>query len=212
MGSDTSVPRRARAARLPPEQRRPMVLDAALRVYLEQGYERTSMESIAEVAGVAKPVLYDCFASKQELFRALGEREERRLVEALSASLRGPVDLSDPERTIAQGFTAFFAAVQAAPDSFRLILLEEQGTGPGAARRGNETRVVQAERIAALVGRWLSARGEADADRTAHLLGHVMVGMGEALARLMLAEPGRWSPEELGATLAGLVLRGAGER
>jgi len=185
-----------------------MVLDAALRVYLEQGYERTSMEAIAEAAGVTKPVLYDCFASKDELLRALGEREERRLLAALSDSMRGPVDLSDPEAAIAQGFTAFFAAVAAAPDAYRLILLEEQGTGPGAARRGNRVRTVQAERIAAIMRGRLAGRGSPDPARAAQLTGHAMVGMGEAFGRLLLAEPGRWAPEELGATVAALVLRG----
>lgn len=207
--SESSSGRRRRATPLPPEQRRPMVLDAALEVYLEHGYERASMEAIADVAGVTKPVIYDCFASKQELFAALWDREERRLLDALAGSLPDAPDLSDPERVIAQGFTAFFSAVRSAPDAYRLILLEEQGTAPAAARRGNRTRAGQAERIAALVQVWLEGRGVADAQRTARLLGHAMVGMGEALGRLMLAEPGRWEPEHLGATVGALIVRGA---
>ena len=186
-----------------------MVLDAALRVYLAHGSAGASMEAIADAAGVTKPVLYDCFASKEALFAALGEREERRLLEALAASLPETVDFAHPEGAIVQGFTAFFSAVRSAPDAYRLTLLEEQGTGAAAARRGHRTSAAQAERIAALVRRWLEERGAPGAERTALLLGHSMVGIGEALGRLMLAEPDAWDPEELGRTVGTLVMRGA---
>ena len=207
--ASTPPGRRRRAAPLPPEQRRPIVLDAALQVYLAHGYDRASMDAIADAAGVTKPVLYDCFPSKRELFAALWDREEQRLLGALAGSLRRGPDLADRGRAIADGFTAFFRAVRSAPDAYRLILLEEQGTGPAAAQRGNRTRWGQAERIAELVRVWLEGRGVAEADRTARLLGHAMVGMGEALGRLLLAEPGCWEPEELGATVGALVARGA---
>jgi AcrR family transcriptional regulator len=209
MAPRPDIARRPRAAPLSPERRRPMVLDAALRVYLEQGYRGASMEAIAEAAGVTKPVLYDSFASKRELFAALEAREESRLLDALATSLPSGVDLADPERAIAQGFTAFFAAVRAAPDAYRLILLEEQGTDRATARRGHRTRAAQADRIAALVRVWLEGRGARDPAGTAKLLGHAMVGTGEALGRLMLAEPDRWTPEQLGATVGALVVRGA---
>ncbi len=185
-----------------------MILDAALRVYLENGYSRTSMDAIADAAGVTKPVLYDGFASKRELFTALEEREERRLLESLEASLPSGDDLRDPARAIAKGFTAFFRAVLESPDSYRLILLEEQGTDPAVARRGNRTRTEQAKRIAVIAEEALVRTGVTDAGPTAHLLGHAMVGIGESLGRLMLAEPGRWDPEELGRTVAVLVMRG----
>jgi len=99
--------------------------------------------------------------------------------------------------------------VRAAPDAYRLTLLEEQGTGAAAARRGQRTRAAQTEQIAELVRRGLEDRGHADADRTARLLGHAMVGIGEALGRLMLAEPESWDPEELGRAVATLVGHGA---
>jgi len=63
-----AAPRR-RAAHLGPERRRPLVLDAAFDLFVKRGYEGTSMEAIAAAAGVTKPVVYDCFPSKEELFR-----------------------------------------------------------------------------------------------------------------------------------------------
>jgi AcrR family transcriptional regulator len=167
------------------------------------------MDAIAEAAGVTKPVLYDSFASKSELFAALQDREERRLRDALAASLPAEIDLSDPQDAISQGFAAFFTAVEAAPDAYRLMLLEEQGVGPGAARRAHRARTEQAERIAEVTRPWLERQGHADVEGTARLLGHAMVGVGEALGRLMLAEPGRWEPDALGRMVATLVMHGA---
>ena len=71
---------RKRAAHLGPERRRPQVLDAALTQFLEHGYDGTSMQAVADEAGVTKPVVYACFASKDELFRALLRREEERIL------------------------------------------------------------------------------------------------------------------------------------
>ncbi len=184
------------------------MLDAALAIYLEEGFERTSMDAIAAAAGVTKPVLYDCFPSKRALFRALEEREERRLLRALDAALPARIDLSDPQRVLTDGFTAFFSAVQSAPDAYRLILLWEQGTAPGPARRGNEMRAAHAERIAVVVRAWLARQGVTELEPIARMIGHAIVGMGEALGRLMIAEPGQWDPEVLGATVGAVLMHG----
>src|SRR5438128_7131431 len=85
------TPRR-RAAHLGPERRRPLVLDAALPLFVEHGYPATSMDMIAEAAGVTRPVIYDCFANKEELFTALLERESGRLLENALASLPREMD------------------------------------------------------------------------------------------------------------------------
>src|SRR5271167_325410 len=76
--SPTAVPR-TRATHLGPERRRPLILDVAFGLFLERGYKGTSMDAIADAAGVTKPVIYACFASKAELFGALLDREEQRM-------------------------------------------------------------------------------------------------------------------------------------
>ncbi|MGH3832803.1 MAG: helix-turn-helix domain-containing protein, partial [Pseudonocardiaceae bacterium] len=62
---------RARAAHLGPERRRPLILDAALEVYVERGYRGTSMQAVADAAGVTKPVVYECYPNKDQLLLAL---------------------------------------------------------------------------------------------------------------------------------------------
>ena len=56
--SAQATTRRKRAAHLGPERRRPEVLDAALALFLEHGYDGASMQAIADGAGVTKPVVY----------------------------------------------------------------------------------------------------------------------------------------------------------
>src|SRR5688572_19932265 len=106
---------RKRTAHLGPERRRPQVLDAALKQFLKHGYDGTSMQAVADEAGVTKPVVYACFAGKDQLFRALlGREEERILGEIQSAFVE--TEISDPEATLTEGFTAFLRAVGASPD------------------------------------------------------------------------------------------------
>src|SRR5213592_2395775 len=94
---------RERAAHLGPERRRPLVLDAAFKLFLERGYEGTSMEAVARAAGVSKPVVYSCFPSKEALFTALLMREERRVLGQIAGSLPQGVELDDPELTLVEG-------------------------------------------------------------------------------------------------------------
>jgi AcrR family transcriptional regulator len=82
------------------------VLDAALEQFVEHGYRGTSMEAIAEAAGVSKPVVYECYPSKEKLFRALLEREEQRLGEAVAAALPKSPSFEDVEAVLAEGLIA----------------------------------------------------------------------------------------------------------
>src|ERR687886_487583 len=149
---------RTRAAHLGPERRRPLVLDAAFRVFLERGYERASMEAIAAAAGVTKPVVYDCYPSKEELFAELLRREEERVLGEVTAALPRDLDLDDPEPTLARGFIAFLRAVARSPDAYRVIFLGEGGANVAVARRVRRGREQQVQTIASLARRWLRGR------------------------------------------------------
>jgi AcrR family transcriptional regulator len=179
-----------RAEHLGPARRRPQILDGALKLFLEHGYDGTSMQAVASASGVTKPVIYAAFDSKDALFRALLEREEQRIMGDISGGFAG-VDLEDPEKTLVGGFTAFLSAVAASPEVYRLVFLQEGG--------GN---AAVAERIHA---------GREHLGRHSVLLGQVHDGLAEAGARLVLAEVDPWSPEDAGATLGNLAARSAAE-
>src|SRR5919206_3162408 len=95
---------RVRAAHLGPERRRPLILDAALEVYVEHGYKGTSMQAVADAAGVTKPVVYECFPNKDELLLALLDREEQRLMDAITESLPNNPVSDNVEAVLAAGF------------------------------------------------------------------------------------------------------------
>jgi AcrR family transcriptional regulator len=201
---------RQRAAHLGPERRRPLVLDAAFDLFLERGYEGTSMESVAAAAGVTKPVVYACFASKEELFEALLRREEARVQEAIQASLPAGADVDDPEPLLVEGLTAFLRAVAESPDAYRIIFLGE-GATTAVAQRIQLQRGAQVDAVAALSRAWLQRRDtRVDIDAAARLFGTVVVGLAESGARAMLGDPQTWTPELLGRMLGRMAARGRG--
>ena len=199
--------RRKRAAHLGPERRRPQVLDAALELFLERGYEGTSMSAVAEAAGVTKPVVYACFAGKDELFRALLRREEDRILREIQSAFE-TADLTDPEATLIEGFTGFLRAVDASPEVYKLIFLGEGGGNMAVARRIQRGREAQVEALSDLARRWLRDRNgnrPRRLDASAHLLGNAIAGMAESGARLLLSGRDRWTPETLGRQLGRLA-------
>jgi AcrR family transcriptional regulator len=185
------------------------VLDAALKQFLERGYDGTSMQAVADEAGVTKPVVYACFAGKDELFRALLRREEERILGEIRSAFAG-VETREPEATLSEGYTAFLRAIGASPDVYRLIFFGEGGANAAIAGRVERGRQTQAEALANLARGWVQhSNGRAadglSADARAELLGQVLVGLGESGARMLLRDPGRWTPEKLGRHLGRLA-------
>jgi AcrR family transcriptional regulator len=85
------------------EARRAAILDAALQVFGQYGYRRTSMDDIAGEAGIGKGTIYLNFASKEEVFQALSQRLAERMLAGAEAASRHP-------GTIADKLTAMHAA------------------------------------------------------------------------------------------------------
>jgi AcrR family transcriptional regulator len=200
---------RKRAAHLGPERRRPQVLDAALDLFLERGYEGASMQAVAEEAGVTKPVVYACFPGKEELFRALLRREEERILGEIQGAFEG-ADLDDPEGTLVEGFTGFLRAVAASPDVYRLIFLGEGGGNMAVARRIQRGRQSQIDALSLLARSWLEQRSggsgsRSELDSRARLLGNAIAGLAEAGARLLLSGADDWTAESLGRELGRLA-------
>jgi AcrR family transcriptional regulator len=202
--------RRARAAHLGPERRRPQILDVAFELFLSKGYKQTSMEAIAQAAGVTKPVVYACFPSKAELFGALIDREEQRMLTQFGTALAAGADpLKDPEATLVAGFTSMLRAVTDTPAAYRIALL-----GGGDAEAAIDTRVRQrrerhADAIAAVALTWLEDKVPPErSDAAAQFVGQMLVSTGEAGMRMLLTAPKRWTPETLGSTLGRFAAAG----
>ena len=206
--TSSHITQRKRAAHLGPARRRPEVLDAALELFLKTGYDGTSMQAVAEKAGVTKPVVYACFDSKDELFRALLRREERRILTEIQGAFQN-ADLSDPETTLTEGFIGFLRAVDDSPDVYRLIFMGEGGGNAAVADRIRLGRQAQVDQLSELARRWLKTRNgrasKPQIDKTARLLGNAIAGLAESGARLLLSGEDGWTPETLGRELGRLA-------
>jgi AcrR family transcriptional regulator len=130
----TSVEKEAagsRPTRLPRDQRRIQLLDAASEVFASKGYHAAAMDDIADAAGVSKPVLYQHFPSKLDLYLALLDQSCERLVEVVEEALASTDDNAD--RVIAT-VAAFYEFISSAGGEFRFVF-ESDLTGDGAVQQ-----------------------------------------------------------------------------
>ncbi len=203
----TTTKSRRRAEHLGPERRRPLVLDAALRMFVEHGYAGTSMDAIAAAASITKPVVYECYPSKEELFGALLEREEQRLLSAVRTALPEAVRVEGVRELLVNGFTALFAAAASAPDSWRVVFGSEHGAEPAVARRFRRGRAAVVSQVELLIKPVLGEAKVEDATRRAPLYAELLASIGEGGVRMLLSSASDWTPEELGPLMADLAAR-----
>src|SRR5260370_1060993 len=123
---------RSRSNRLPRHERRRQLLDAALAVFVSQGYRAAAMDEIAERAGVSKPVLYQHFPGKLELYLALLDESVDTLVDTVRDALRSN---PDPKQRVAATFGAYFEYVGGQGQAYRLIFESDLSNEPAVRDR-----------------------------------------------------------------------------
>src|SRR5438045_7228424 len=111
--------------RMPADQRRVQLLEVARERFADQGFHATSMDEIAERAGVSKPVLYQHFPSKRDLYLALLEQHTDEVVAATREAL---ASTPDNKQRVAATIEAFYAFIDSESESFRLVF-ESDFTG-----------------------------------------------------------------------------------
>jgi AcrR family transcriptional regulator len=203
MSAEPAPPRRY-APRLPPEERREQLLDAALALIAESGYRGVSMEAVARSCGVTKPVVYELFGNAGELARALLEREEGRALADLAGALPAATPDAEVDRVLADGIAAFLRAVHDNPARWRLILMPTEGT-PEMVRehvsRGRRTVAAQLEGLVT----WGVQRRGGPAGLDVELAAQAIMALAEGAARLVLTNPKRYPSQRLSEFAAGLV-------
>src|SRR4051812_40261306 len=115
--------------------RRAAILDAARFAFAERGYHETSLDSVAERAGVSKALLYEHFSSKRELYVAMLEMHVHELVERISGAVAG----AEPgEPRMLAGVEAFFGFVEERRGGRRGIF--PKASGPPVGGRADPPR------------------------------------------------------------------------
>src|SRR3712207_1025596 len=109
--------------RLSAEARRERIAEVAMEVFADKGYEGTSIGEIARAADITRPVVYDHFRDKKELYLWLLERERNRAVEHVTARLKAdaPTDVR-----IWRTIDAFFNYAEEHPFAWRMLFRESR--------------------------------------------------------------------------------------
>jgi AcrR family transcriptional regulator len=193
---EVTAKKRKYSPRMPKEERREQLLDAALHLIATEGWSGVSVEAVAREAEIAKSVVYEAFGSRDGMFAALLEREQERAIGAVAEAIpTPPFDRPAPE-VAGAAITRFLEAVARNPDTWTLILLPPEGT-PATVRkvveRDRERFRKQLEPVAA----WALAEFDAPG-LDVELLTHLARGNAEYLAGLVLDDPKLYSPERLG--------------
>src|SRR5436305_5872946 len=105
-------------------ERRAQLLEVARRMFGTAGYHSVSMDTVAKEAGVTKPILYDHFPSKKDLYLALLDDDLALLHDEVNKALNSPI--GNRER-IRAGFQAYFDFVDGHAEGFRLLMQETVG-------------------------------------------------------------------------------------
>ncbi len=192
--------------RLPARQRRRQLLDVALSEFAHNGFQGTAMNRIAAAAGVTKPVLYQHFASKRDLFGEVLDDVGNRLAAKILAATAAA---TSPRGQVRNGFTAYFTFVARNRDAFLVLFGPGTGLDPEFARIVRGFEADMAETIADLI----VIEGLAADQR--RLLAHGIVGIAEVTSRNWLGtatdgplEPAPGVLADQVATLAWSGLRG----
>ncbi|MER5885705.1 TetR/AcrR family transcriptional regulator [Streptomyces sp. NPDC001941] len=193
---------------MPRAVREQQMMDAAVQTFGQRGYRAASMDEIAELAGVSKPLVYLYLNSKEDLFTACIRREAQALIAAVR-------DAAEPDlaadRQLWAGLLAFFTHTAEHPDAWAVLHRQARTHGePFAAEV-----VVMRDEIVAFVSLLIGAaarethRADELAERDVMALAQALVGAAESLAGWANETPGV-SAKEAAGTLMNFAWQGLG--
>lgn len=158
--------------RMPGEQRRCRIINAAVEVFAEKGYAAASVEDVSLRAGVSKPVIYDHFPSKRAMHTTVlhAQRDDalREVLPRLSLDL-------EPREAVANALEVFLAWMRENPCSWKLLFGEPQGSDEHAAMH----RRLRSEAYLAITAAVLTGPARPSDDRmraTAEVIGGAVHG------------------------------------
>src|SRR3954467_8838127 len=189
-----------RGSRMPRKARRAQLLESALAVFVSQGYHNTAMDDVADSAGVSKPVLYQHFPSKLDLYLALLDAACEQVVGAVREALASTT--VNKER-VAASTAAFYRYVADAGGAYRLVFESDLTKEPAVRERVERVTAECAEAIADVIA------DDTGLDReVSRLLAVALVGMSQVSARFWIDTDGRLPQETAVDLISGLAWRG----
>jgi AcrR family transcriptional regulator len=169
----TATRQRGRTRRLGATERREQLVTTAQRLFAERGYRATTMEDIANAAGVTKPLLYQHFESKRALYLELVHQVSTELLEALRSAYHRA---NGPREKVENSFLAYFEIIATHEDSFRLLFGRHAPDDPELASAARKVEAAVLDIIEDTMPRELDPEHR-------RLLAHAMAGMAEGGTR-----------------------------
>jgi AcrR family transcriptional regulator len=193
---------RPRGGRLPRRERRAQLLGSALEVFVAQGYHAAAMDDIAERAGVSKPVLYQHFPGKLDLYLALLESSCDTVIANTRAALEAT---QDNQKRVEATMAVFYDYVAGDSGAFKLVFESDLTNEPAVREQVERVTTETASLIATVIHDDTGLP-----DEQSRLLAVSLVGMAQVSARFWLTEAGTIPKEAAAALVAGLAWRGIG--
>ena len=194
----------SRGQRMPRSERRAQLLEAAQAVFVAQGYHAAAMDEIADRAGVSKPVLYQHFPGKLDLYLALLDTHCESLEKLVRAALAQP-DATSGRAKVEATVGAYFDFVTREDAAFRMIFESDLTSVPQVRARLDSLEMACAEAI----GEVIVAEAGLSEEPTL-LLGTALAGMVQVTARHWLAQSAVISKAEATDLISHLAWRGMG--
>ncbi|WP_243640525.1 TetR/AcrR family transcriptional regulator [Nocardioides jejuensis] len=197
MSRDTAsqTPRRKYAARVPVDERREQLLDAALHVLVRDGYENVTIEAISQEAGVTRPVVYGAYDGLEPLLHALLDRTQGRALGQAMQLLNRSGDATDIDAWLIGATSGIIDVVQDDPDTWAAVLYLNAGAPAIVRERVAETRELIRQYVCSGLEAGMALRGGPDLDP--QILSHLVLVTAEEFGRLILEEPPRYDKERL---------------
>ena len=185
---------------MPRSARRAQLLDSALEVFVAQGYHSAAMDDIAERAGVSKPVLYQHFPGKLELYLALLDRSCDMIIEATRGAL---ASTEDNKQRVGATMQVFYDYIANAQGAFRLVFESDLTNEPPVRERVDRVTQECSEEIAKVIQDDTGLPAE-----QSQLLAVSLVGMAQVSARFWLDNENDVDLRDAATLVASLAWRG----
>ena len=137
-----------KSARLPRDERRAQLLVAALEVFTVAGYHSAAMDEIADRANVSKPVLYQHFPSKLDLYLAVLDMHIDSLVFAIQKAIASNRENSS---RVAATVETYFGFIDSEGEAFRLLFESDMSLEPQVRERLNRMTYDCAAAVSAVI-------------------------------------------------------------
>jgi len=197
--SSTEIKNESRS-RLPRDERRAQLLTAALEIFTASGYHAASMDEIADRASVSKPVLYQHFPSKLDLYLAVLDLHIDSLVFAIQKAI---ASTRDNKNRVKATIDAYFGFIEGESEAFRLLFESDMSIEPQVRERLERMTYDCAVAVSAVI----SVDTGLPKDE-AMILAIGLIGCAQISARHWLEKGGKIDRSQASALVTSLMWRG----